>query len=179
MKLFSKISLAIVFICASPGAFASAQNNEIFRMNLAEPDTTAHAVVRIIEHGTASDVLRKYNSDAVTENTVPGFRVCIFFGNGQNARREGEAVREKFRKQFPDIPTYFAYETPAWMLNVGNCVTKEESMILLGRLTRRYPRDYRSAYIRNENIPINEFLRTGDQTEDIQTEGSDDQLNVE
>jgi len=142
-------------ICA--GSMA-AQNSYVFRRNLAEPDGPAGSKVTVTENGTASDILARYNNANVRKQSIPGYRVRIFFSNSQTAREDAMAIREQFRTQFPSIPTYLAYETPSWMVTVGNCMNIDEFLILLGRVNRYYP----SAFQWRGNIPINEFLRGGD-----------------
>lgn len=147
--------MALPAFCA--GTLA-AQNSYVFRRNLAEPGGTAGSRIIVTENGTASDVLARYNNANVRKQSIPGYRVRIFFSNSQTAREDAMAIREQFRTQFPSIPTYLAYETPSWMVTVGNCMNIDEFLILLGRVSRYYP----SAFQWRGNIPINEFLRGGD-----------------
>lgn len=153
---------------------AAAQNSYIFRRGLAEPDGSAGSRAIVTENGTASDVLARYNNANIRKQSIPGYRVRIFFSNSQTAREDAMAIREQFRTQFPSIPTYLDYETPSWIVTVGNCMNIDEFLILLGRVNRYYP----SAFQWRGDIPINEFLRGGDMTGVAGDDAGDDIDNM-
>lgn len=147
-----------------------AQDSGAFVRSLAEPDTLHSAVVNVTEHGRAADIMRQYNEEKVSEQTIAGYRIRIFFSNNQNARHDALAVQEKFRGQFPDISTYVVYETPSFLVTVGNCLNVDEALILLGKVRKRYP----SAFMVRSDIPITEFLRNGDGSEEPEAEPESD-----
>lgn len=148
-----------LFFCGSHGL--AAQDSGAFRRYLAMPDNGRGSSVAVTEHGTAADILSNYNNTKPRRQAIPGYRVRIFFSNSQTAREDAMAIQERFRTQFPSIPTYLVYETPSWMVTVGNCMNIDEFLILLGRVSRYYP----SAFQWRGNIPINEFLKEGDAPE--------------
>ena len=49
---------------------------------------------------------------------------------------------------FPDILAYRTYTNPYFKVTVGDCRTKSEAMILLGRVKKAFP----SAFVVKENI---------------------------
>lgn len=157
--MFSKISAIVLFAIAFAYP-AAAQSSGAFRAGLAEPDPVSGAAVAITENGRAAAIMERYDTEHVKGQAVPGYRVRVFFANNQNARNDAIAVQEKFRTQFPDIPTYLVYETPSFLVTVGNCMTTEEALILLGRVSKRYP----TAFLWRGDIPITEFLKGGDET---------------
>lgn len=140
----------------------TAQNSQLFRMALAEPDTLSGAAVRVIEHGTASEIMREYSAENREDQVIAGYRITIFFANNQSARQNATLVQEKFRTQFPEIPTYLFYETPSFKVTVGNCMDIDEALMLMGRVRRHYP----SAFLWRGNIPVREFLKSGDKEEE-------------
>lgn len=163
-----RITLATFFLAFMVLGAASAQNSDEFRRRLAEQDTLSGGVVVVTENGRAAEILKEYNTEYVKDQTIPGYRVRIFFANNQTARRDAMAVQEKFRSQFPEIPTYLVYETPSFMVTVGNCMNMDEALILLGRVSKRY----RSAFLWRGDIPVDEFLKVGDETDEPEEESA-------
>jgi hypothetical protein len=82
------------------------------------------------------------------DRTISGYRVRIFFDNKQTARVESENALKKFEKMFPDILAYRTYTNPYFKVTVGDCRTKSEAMLLLGRIKKAFP----SAFVVKENI---------------------------
>ena len=71
---------------------------------------------------------------------ISGFRVRIFFDNGQNSRNESEAVLRRFESMYHGIPAYRTYANPYFKVTVGDFRTRSEAMALLVRLRNEFPR---------------------------------------
>lgn len=100
--------------------------------------------------GDASDV-RVSQSGAIREafdaqieanpsRTISGFRVRIFFDNGQNSRNESEAVLRRFESTYHGIPAYRTYANPYFKVTAGDFRTRSEAMALLVKLRNEFPR---------------------------------------
>ena len=94
----------------------------------------------IFEQGAPSDMIR-------------GYRVRIYFDNGQSARAESEAAQKRFAEMFPDIPTYIDYTAPYFKVTAGDFLTREEAIILWGRVLESFP----TAFVVSENFPVQVF----------------------
>ncbi len=106
------------------------------------------------QYGSAVEAVRRYdNSDRPTE--IPGYRIRIFFDNGQNARSEALATQERFRSEFPGIPTFLVYENPSYIVTVGNCITIDEALMLWDRVRKSFS----TAFLWRGSIPVEELLR--------------------
>jgi hypothetical protein len=100
---------------------------------------------------TQSEVIENSMHSHIKANpgrTINGYRVRIFFDNKQNARVESERTLRRFVHMFPDILAYRTYTNPYFKVTVGDCRTKSEAMILLGRVKKAFP----SAFVVKENI---------------------------
>lgn len=115
--------------------------------------TTIYETVQISEKGDAATIIEK--GLKVAPKAVNGYRIVIFMSNSQTARRDAVAAQENFTALFPQEQSYLSYENPYFKVAVGNCTTKEEAIILLGRLRGTFPK----AFIMHENIAIAEFTR--------------------
>ena len=137
---------------------ASAQKIEDFKARLAEPTLNDSlgmtGRVEVREVGTAADAVRKIDA-AQSPTTVKGFRIVIFFDNGSSARANAEAAILSFNALYPDVRSYMDYENPYFKVLVGGCVTSEEAIVLLGRITPNFPK----AYITREEIKLSELAQ--------------------
>jgi hypothetical protein len=86
--------------------------------------------------------------EANPSRALSGYRVRIFFDNRQTARNESEQTVVKFREMYQDIAVYRTYTNPYFKVTVGDCRTKSEAMVLLGRVKKDFP----SAFVVKENI---------------------------
>ncbi|MEG1612157.1 MAG: hypothetical protein RRZ83_04065 [Alistipes sp.] len=138
--LFAALTLFAVSACA--------QSLAAFKEQLAEPSTDA-ATVTVTEQGDAADaVARAARTNA--RQRIKGYRVCIFFDNGQNPRARAENARALFEATYPDVRAYLTYNSPYFTVTVGNCVTTEEAITLLGRVKGTFPK----AFLKNEELSV-------------------------
>ncbi len=146
--------MATLLVCGG----ASAQKIEDFKARLAEPvlnDSLGRAgSVVVREVGSAAEAVR--SSDAAKKSeTIKGFRVVIFFDNSSTARAKAEEAILTFNSIYPDVRSYMDYENPYFKVLVGGCVTSEEAIVLLGRITPNFPK----AYITREEIKLSELAQ--------------------
>lgn len=145
------LAMLLLVVCG-----ASAQKIDDFKARLAEPvlNDSLGRVGRVVVHevGSAAEAVRK--SDAAKKaETVKGFRIVIFFDNSSTARARAEEAIMTFNSLYPDVRSYMDYENPYFKVLVGGCVTSEEAIVLLGRITPNFPK----AYITREEIKLAEL----------------------
>lgn len=92
---------------------------------------------------------------------VKGYRVRIYFGNNQNSRHEAYAAQERFRGSFPGISSNVDYTAPYFKVTVGNFLTREEAVMLWGRLLGTFP----NAFVVSYQMPVGAFATAGDNIE--------------
>lgn len=80
---------------------------------------------------------------------VKGYRVCIYYNSGQEARSRADQERAKFMSRYEDVTSDKVFESPFWKVYVGSFRTKSEALKFLERI--RY--DYPNAFIR-DNITV-------------------------
>ena len=152
MKLLAYGTVALLALLLSFPA--AGQGIGTFKARLARPGESTDAVVTVREYGSAVEAVRRYdNSDRPTE--IPGYRIRIFFDNGQKARSEALATQERFRSEFPGIPTFLVYENPSYIVTVGNCITIDEALMLWDRVRKSFS----TAFLWRGSIPVEELLR--------------------
>lgn len=149
------IFLAAVWSCCSLNG--RAQSLSEYRDRLADPapGDANGARVTVVEHASAAEAVRRAAAAERGEWRFKGYRVCIFFDNGQNARAEAEAARELFAQTYPETSVYIAYNAPYFTVTVGDCVTVEEAIILMGRIRGTFPK----AFPRSEMLTLADLLK--------------------
>ena len=68
-------------------------------------------------------------------------RVQVYAGNNSRvARNEANAIAEKIKMEFPEIPVYSYFQPPRWLCRVGDYRSIEEADAVMRRLkaTGRY-----------------------------------------
>ena len=79
---------------------------------------------------------------------LSGYRIRVFYDNGQDARSRSEGVAAYVRTNYPDVAVYRSFESPNYKVSVGDFRTKEEALRIYNRLKALYP----AAFIIKENI---------------------------
>ena len=161
MRKFVILAIALLSVCS-----ASAQKIEDFKAKLAEPvlNDSNGMVGSVVVREVGSAVTAVQKSDAQqSPATIKGFRIVIFFDNGSSARANAEAAIMNFNALYPDVRSYMDYENPYFKVLVGGCVTSEEAIVLLGRITPNFPK----AYITREEIKLSELAQPKPQAVEI------------
>lgn len=149
VKILALGVIAAALFCTQ----AAAQSIAEFRRGLIIPNEPQGSYVRVTEHGAAANAVSAYGLSR--PQSVPGLRICIFLSNSQTARQDAISVQESFCGMFPDIPAYLVYENPRFIVNVGNCLTEEEALILQNKVKGTFA----TAFIWRGGIPLDELTR--------------------
>jgi hypothetical protein len=147
-------SLTILLILFAAAAYTPlrAQSLDAFKERLADA-AFGTAKVTVTEYGDAARAVDEA-SRAGARLRFPGYRVCIFFDNGQDARAGAIAAKQLFEENYPGIKVYMVYENPYFKVAVGDCLTTEEAIILKGRVSSAFPK----AFVKNETLSIADLL---------------------
>lgn len=148
--------IAVIFAAA---AFAPlrAQSLDAFKERLAAPVVSDAAFgtarVTVTEYGDAEKAVD--DASRVGQRLrLRGYRVCIFFDNGQDARAGAFAAEALFKETYPEIMVYPVYENPYFKVVVGNCLTAEEAIILKGKIASTFPK----AFVKSEEFSMADLL---------------------
>ncbi len=152
MKRLTLLSLLLLAVLP-----LRAQSLAAFRERLAQTesiDGQAPARVRVVEWGDAAAAVQAASEQA-GRIRFSGYRVGIFFDNGEHARANAVDAKTAFAEAFPDVQVYMVYENPYFKVSAGNCVTSEEAIVLLGRIRSRFP----GAYLMREEMSVADLVR--------------------
>src|SRR5574344_324357 len=105
------ITLFLLF--ASVGYEVSAQSLEAYKERLAQPVASISGGVSSIvvnEVGDAADAVARASQN--TRTRFNGYRIGVFFDNGQNARANAMSAMGTFTSHFPEVKVRVVYENP-------------------------------------------------------------------
>lgn len=168
--LLATLAIALATIAASGQSIAN------FKAHLSVPDSLSGArVVASEEWGSAADAIMKFDAQTSPQESFQGYRIRIYSGNSQSARAEAEAAQQLFAEHY-NVPTYFAYENPYFLVSCGNCLTQEEAIMLLSKVRIHFPKAFivmaeipSSAVTTTYVRPVVDTEEEGGQTEGEQT----------
>ena len=80
---------------------------------------------------------------------INGYRIRIYSGNSQDARRRSEEIAAGFSAAHPGVPVYKSYSNPFFKVTVGDFRTRDEAL----RFAKSIAGRYQSAFLVRE--PIN------------------------
>ena len=103
--------------------------------------------VTVNQSGSMRTALDRYVSGNVAKK-LTGFRIRVYFDNGQNARNRSEAIARAISGSYPGIGVYRTFESPNFKVSVGDFRTKDEALKIYHSLKASYP----TAIILKENI---------------------------
>ncbi len=106
------------------------EGSSIFNVLPGNVTVSQSGVIRnAVESRVRSNRARMYN----------GFRIRIFFDNGQNARGASEAALYRFKVLNPGISAYRSFSNPYFKVTVGDYRNKSEAMAALGPIKQQFP----------------------------------------
>ena len=70
---------------------------------------------------------------------MTGYRIRVYFDNGQNARNKSEAIARTISNSYPGIGVYRTFESPNYKVSVGDFRTKDDALKVFHALKASYP----------------------------------------
>lgn len=70
---------------------------------------------------------------------LTGYRIRVYYDNGQNARSRSEAIARSVSNAFPGIGVYRTFESPNFKVCVGDFRTKDDALKVYHTLKATYP----------------------------------------
>ena len=99
---------------------------------------TSDGKSEIDQPAAVRDAFRKYVSRNAGK-PIPGYRIRVYYDNGQNARSRSEAIARSVSNAFPGIGVYRTFESPNFKVCVGDFRTKDDALKVYHTLKATYP----------------------------------------
>ena len=94
--------------------------------------------VTVNQSRTMRTALDNYVSNNAAKK-LSGFRIRVYFDNGQSARSRSEAIARSISGAYPGIGVYRTFESPNFKVCVGDFRTKDEALKIYHSLKATYP----------------------------------------
>ena len=94
--------------------------------------------VTVNQSRTMRSALDSYISNNAAKK-LSGYRIRVYFDNGQSARTRSEAIARSISNAFPGIGVYRTFESPNFKVCVGDFRTKDEALKVYHALKATYP----------------------------------------
>ncbi len=90
-------------------------------------------------------------------NSIPGYRVQIYFESGNYSKSRAVEVKEKFESIYRGHNAYISFNEPYYRVRVGDFRTKIEAIGFLKKVIRRYSNAFevKDQVYFNDYKPIN------------------------
>ena len=171
MKFARLRHIALLFtVILFAGVSADGQNIARYRTMLSHPDASTRASVSVTEYGNAESAVKQYDH-LPHPDKIPGYRIRIFFDNSQNARAQAIETQNRFKNEFPGIPTFLGYENPSYIVTVGNCASIDEALMLWNKVKK----SFNTAFLWRGELPIEDLAANRYQSDDLTADSNQTQ----
>ena len=119
--------ILLLSVCAVSAQSVASQRNRLSQHDASGGSVTVH------EESAAAAAISTIDAK-VKPSKVSGYRVVIYFNNGQYAGDKAQGVLAGFRSKYPGINAYLVYESPYFKVSVGDCLSMEEAIILMNSI---------------------------------------------
>ena len=138
--------LVILILAMLPGMMLRAQEYRV-ENGSAQVDSTlmGRSILSVLGSGVKvnqSQAMRSAFDSYVSNNAskkLTGYRIRVYFDNGQNARARSEAIARSVSNTYPGIGVYRTFESPNYKVSVGDFRTKDEALKVFHSLKASYP----------------------------------------
>ncbi|MBQ9193505.1 MAG: hypothetical protein IJ156_07285 [Bacteroidales bacterium] len=141
-----KILIALLLVLLS-GTMLRAQGYRADTTKVSRVDSTlvGRNVLSVLGSGVTvnqSSALRSALERYVQNNAskkLTGYRIRVFYDNGQTARTRSESIARAVSNAYPGIGVYRTFESPNFKVMVGDFRTKDEALKVYQSLKATYP----------------------------------------
>jgi hypothetical protein len=97
--------------------------------------------------GAVRTLMTKHIAIGKTRNSMPGYRVQIFFGD---KREDANLVKSDFLKVYPNVGAYLVYQQPNFKIRVGDFKTRLLATEFLNEIQGKFP----MAFLVQDNVKL-------------------------
>ena len=138
--------LIVAILALLPGLMLRAQEYRVDNGS-AQVDSTlmGRNILSVLGSGITvnqSRTMRSAMDSYVSNNAakkLTGYRVRVYFDNGQSARMRSESIARSISNAYPGIGVYRTFESPNFKVTVGDFRTKDDALKIYHSLKATYP----------------------------------------
>jgi hypothetical protein len=136
--------LLVILVLSISTVSAQAVENGWGNVHISEQSDKAgqDGKVQIMQDQRISELLLKHADMNKQHKGISGYRIQIYSGSGNRARKESQNVRAQFLKIFPNIDVSIVYNEPYYKTRVGNFRNKTEGYKIYKAISKHFPSCY-------------------------------------
>jgi hypothetical protein len=108
--------------------------------------------IEIIQDPAIQSMMNLHLSQQVKLNGIRGYRISIYFGSGQESKKNAELTRANFVNKYENVKCYTKFEFPYFKVYVGDFRSRSEALKFLKQIEYNYP----DAFVREDIIAFPE-----------------------
>ncbi len=101
--------------------------------------STATGKINIVQDKDIIKLVDKHLYEESKNKGINGYRIRIYSNSGKQAYSEGPKVQAEFASRYKGIKTYYIFDSPFYLLYVGDFRSHSESMKFLKHIEKYYP----------------------------------------
>ena len=94
--------------------------------------------VKVNQSSAMRGAFESYVSNNASKK-MSGYRIRVFYENGQSARGRSEAISRSISNAYPGLAVYRTFDSPNYKVCVGDFRTKDEALKVYHALKASYP----------------------------------------
>ncbi len=152
----NKIMLLTLFftflgiVTDAQGLKGNKNNSDVVKNYFTDRDT---GVVIVINDPRLDTLINRHIQSRAEMGGLRGYRIQVYFGSGQQARKEANEAKASCILLFPTQKAHILFQTPFYKVRVGDFRTRNEAFIWHKKIVRKFPK----AYIVNDIINFPEL----------------------
>lgn len=106
--------------------------------------------VKISKDPRIDELLNKHIQFNEVQGSIPGYRLQIYSGSGNYSKGNAINERSRFMGRYSDVEAYIIFNTPYYIVRVGNFRTRLDAEAFRQKIIEQYP----EAYIVRDDIDL-------------------------
>lgn len=102
----------------------------------------------VVQDSKVDELIQKHIKVNEVANTIPGFRINIFFQSGNNSKTNANQAKAAFIAKYPEIEAYVVFDEPNYKVKVGDFRTRMEARGFVEKIKADFP----DAFVIKDNI---------------------------
>ncbi|SMO84405.1 Sporulation related domain-containing protein [Saccharicrinis carchari] len=140
-----------VVLCLFFGVATSQENAGLTFFNDLQSQSPGGGNLTIVQDTGIANLVGMHINANNRSKLIDGFRIQLYLGSNNNAKKEATQVKAHLLSLFPDERPYVVYEAPFWRVQVGDFRSKNEAFPLYKKLKSEFPACYP---VPVNNIPL-------------------------
>jgi hypothetical protein len=95
--------------------------------------------VSIVQDNSITKLIDKHLYEESKHKGIAGYRIRIYSNSGKQAYTDGPRVQAEFISRYEGVKTYYIFDSPFYLIYVGDFRTHSDAMKFLKTIEGQYP----------------------------------------